>query len=192
MRRSMWAMRLFPRGLAAVSLLLQPGLDARAAIANVAADAVAPWALTTMTPAVEAIHGYPEHCRRIDDRHQSLVSNLVHGGSLSVGGSALAELCVPVWYGCRTLKATPPRERSAESTEDLVEVGRMMCAKFASSDPHWAGSNPNRSLSGRAGVARGLRTVPDEAYESNTEWPGGDDVVAAGARSRSPAAPSGT
>jgi hypothetical protein len=144
-----------------------------------------------MTPAVEGIHGHPEHCRQIDDRHQSLVSNLVHSGSLSVGGFALGELCVPVWYGCRTLKATQPRERSAESTEDVLEVGRMTCAKFASSDPHWAGSNPDRSWSGRAGAARRrLRTVPDEAYESNTEWLGGDDVLAAGARSRSPAAPS--
>ncbi len=54
-RRSMWAMRLFPSGATAVGLLLQPGLDAGAAIANVAADAVARWAFPAMTPAVEGV-----------------------------------------------------------------------------------------------------------------------------------------
>jgi hypothetical protein len=81
-RRSMWAIGLFPCRLTAVSLLLQPGLDAGAAIANVAADAVAPRAFTAMTPArhqrlaagrrirrtgellaVEGVDRYPEHRR---------------------------------------------------------------------------------------------------------------------------------
>jgi hypothetical protein len=56
----MWAIRLLPGGLAAVGLILQPGLDAGAAIANVAADAVPPGAFTAMTPAVESVDRYAE------------------------------------------------------------------------------------------------------------------------------------
>lgn len=46
-----------------VGLLLQQGLDAGAAIANVAADAVPPGAFTAMTPAVESVDRYAEHHR---------------------------------------------------------------------------------------------------------------------------------
>ena len=60
----MWAIWLFPWGLTAVSLLLQPGLDAGATIANVAADAVAARAFTAMTPAVESVNRDPSIVER--------------------------------------------------------------------------------------------------------------------------------
>jgi hypothetical protein len=68
-RRPTWAILYFRRGLTAVSLPPPAGLDVGAAIANEAADTVAPRALTTMTPAVEGVDGHPEHRREIGNRH---------------------------------------------------------------------------------------------------------------------------
>src|SRR5829696_5908559 len=100
-RRSMWAIRLFPWGLTAVSLLLQPGLNAGAAIANVAADAVAPRAFTAMAPAVESVNRNPQHRREISDRHQSLLSNLVHNLLPSGWRNRHHEWCAADCYACR-------------------------------------------------------------------------------------------
>jgi hypothetical protein len=79
--------------------------------------------------------------------------------SLLVGGIALSELCVAVCYGSRTLKATRPREQSAGSMGDWVEVVRMPPrAELASSNLHSRGSDlkvRDRCWSCRPGLHRG-------------------------------------